>query len=137
MIEKILEIREVENSSYEGADSWFKGDGFLIKTDKQEIKILISNSQDCCEQWGYFCANDDFKDYIGAELNNIKFVDDCLNKKILDQKLEYGIDEGEIKFIILETSKGDLQFSVYNNHNGYYGHSACVISKQLKEEFVL
>ena len=36
-------------------------------------------------------------------------------------------------FVNVETDKGLLQFVAYNEHNGYYGHEACVISKHLNE----
>ena len=42
--------------------------------------------------------------------------------------------EGGVMFVNITTSKGVLQFVAYNEHNGYYGHSACVISKQLNHE---
>ncbi len=34
-------------------------------------------------------------------------------------------------FVNLETNVGLLQFVAYNSHNGYYGHDAVLVSKQL------
>lgn len=47
-----------------------------------------------------------------------------------DEKTDGGLYEGEAMFINFETSKGTLQFTLYNSHNGYYGHTAKVISKR-------
>jgi hypothetical protein len=34
----------------------------------------------------------------------------------------------------IDTDRGQLQFVAYNEHNGYYGHNAVVVSKQLTHE---
>ena len=47
------------------------------------------------------------------------------------------LDKEEVMFINIETSKGTLQFAVYNCHNGYYGHAVKVISEQLNVETYL
>ena len=33
-------------------------------------------------------------------------------------------------FVNINTSNGALQFAAYNEHNGYYGHEAVVISEK-------
>ncbi|MEL3959481.1 hypothetical protein NST17_20225 [Caldifermentibacillus hisashii] len=35
-------------------------------------------------------------------------------------------------FVDIITSNGTLQFVAYNEHNGYYGHEAKVISTQIE-----
>lgn len=132
-MEKILEINEVFSVAKPG-ETWNSFDGFQIKTDKQTILLLISNSQSCCEYWGYFISNDTFQDFIGSELKEITLTDNSLNTKKLP---EYGLDEGDCMFINIETSNGTLQFTAYNSHNGYYGHEAVVISTQLNHEVYL
>lgn len=37
-----------------------------------------------------------------------------------------GGDVDDAMFLNLSTSKGDLTFTCYNKHNGYYSHSATV-----------
>ena len=37
-------------------------------------------------------------------------------------------------FLVLQTSKGELDFAVYNCHNGYYGHE--VVVRVIKAEDV-
>lgn len=126
MKEKILEIREVMDVEDE-KERWSGYDGYEIMTDRQSIKILIGNGQCCCENWGYLSSEDDFKDFIGAELLKITETNTALITKDLP---EY-FDEGDIIFVNLETSNGTLQFAVYNVQNGYYGHSVKIISDSL------
>lgn len=118
--ETILKIEEIE----------FKGkSGFAITTNEQSIKLGIDNDQCCCEQWGYFMSQEDTSDFIGAKLTGLKITD-----TLLKQNTEFDVNniyEGGVMFVNVETSKGLLQFVAYNEHNGYYGHEACVISKQL------
>lgn len=128
MSEKILKIEE---RTFQGEEKWDTMEGYVIKTDKQDILIGICNRQSCCENWGYFSTNDDIKEFVGADLLDIKLTDTSLNTKIIEEKFEYGFDDGGIQFVDLNTSKGTLQFVVYNAHNGYYGHSIEIKSKQL------
>ena len=109
----------------------YKGmEGYKIVTDKQEILILINNSQQCCEEWGYEACSekgiletqDDLDDYIGAEILDIEIVDTekDIYKSLTDKVYRFYSSNAE--FVNIKTSKGKLQFAVYNAHNGYYGH---------------
>lgn len=118
MSEIILDIQEILDDK--------NNDGFYVITNKQTVSIKITNNQQCCESWGYFVTNDNPEYYIGAELYDIKIVDEILNKEKL-----VNIYDGSICFVDFETSKGILQITLYNEHNGYYSHYACVESKQL------
>jgi hypothetical protein len=113
--------------------------GFAITTTKQVIKLLIDDEQDCCETFGYFMSEDNLSAFISAELINIKITDTELKEGLMEKHniTESSLYEGGIMFVDLETSVGVLQFAAYNEHNGYYGHTAKVISKQLTEEMVL
>lgn len=129
-MEKIIRIEETNfKKSKDDWDDWDDFDGYAVITDKQTIKLGISNHQSCCENWGYFMSEDNLKDFENAELIEIQIVDNCLKPKKLDD-----IYEGKTMFVNLETTKGTLQFTAYNSHNGYYSHDAVVISKQLKTE---
>lgn len=128
-MEIIKSIEEVHNKKLKRTD-YSEYDGFLIITDKQNIFIGIENGQSCCESFGYLTSQDNFNEFIGSNLNEIKLVDTALNIKKVEDTIN-GLDEGEAIFVNLETDKGTLQFTVYNSHNGYYGHEAVVISKQL------
>lgn len=128
-MEKIRAITETKTSG-----SWAGMEGYKVITDKQEIELLIDSGQCCCENFGYFMSEDDFEGYIGADLLDIKITNKALKEEAmkeneLDPNSNYF--EGGVMFVNIETSKGTLQFVAYNEHNGYYGHEAKVISKQL------
>lgn len=128
MKEKILKI---EDSFFKDAQNdWPYFEGFQVITDKQTIKLGISNTQQCCENWGYFFTNDDIREFIGSEIFNIEIVDESLNN--IEFKNKAGdLYEGDVMFVNISTNKGILQFTAYNNHNGHYSHEATVISEQL------
>ena len=126
-MEKILRIDDIDFKTAE--NDWNSYEGFQIITDQQTIKIGISSGQCCCENFGCIVTNDDTSDFIGADLISVALVDTALNNKKIED-LEY-LDEVGAMFVNIETSKGLLQFVAYNSHNGYYGHEAVLISKQL------
>lgn len=128
MSEKILKIEEVEFDQ----KRYSSMEGFKVTTDKQEILVGISAYQSCCEHFGYFMTNDNIKEFIGADLITIRITDDLL--KVEDFDKEYS---GNVMFVNFETSQGTLQFVAYNDHNGYYGHEAVVVSEQLDHTEVL
>jgi hypothetical protein len=131
MSEKILAINEISDEKID----WDTCDGFAILTDRQTIKLLISNEQSCCEDWGYFMSEDNFDEYIGAEVIEISLTNTTLNTRKYEEHIgEYGLDGGDVMFVNIITSNGRLQFVAYNAHNGYYGHSAYVFSEQLTHE---
>ena len=125
MNEQITKIVEVD-----GSDA-----GYVVTTTDQVIELLIDNVGDCCESWGWFWSNDNPQDFIGAELIGVEVVDTALGVATLDKV--GSLDGGGVMFVNLKTSVGVLQFTAYNSHNGYYGHTATVSSKQLKFETCL
>jgi hypothetical protein len=121
-MEKILSIAE---SAVIGSDH--DKEGFVVTTDQQTIIIAIDAYQSCCESFGYLSSEDDFNEFIGANLLGIERVDAALRTHA---ELEY-LEDGGAMFINLRTDRGTLQFVVYNKHNGYYGHTGVVVSRQL------
>ena len=115
-------------------DELIEADGYKITTSKQEIYILILGEQQCCETYGSFCSNDEPDDFIGSELVNICTTNNALKTKVTSSKNLSSFDEGDCIFVNLETNKGVLQFAVYNEHNGYYGHDVRIQSNQLSYE---
>ena len=114
--------------------------GYAITTNEQVLKLMITDSQDCCENFGYFISEDDVNDFIGAELIDVKITDTELkegNLKKLELNVESESFEGGVMFVDIVTSEGTLQFVAYNEHNGSYGHEAVIISKQLNHEIRL
>lgn len=109
---KILDIKEV---SYKGMD------GFVIQTDAKAISILINTSQCCCENWGYLSTLDDLSDFNGASIDSVYMTDDRLEST--DLKLDdVCVSVESCYFVNISTNRGVMQFTVYNEHNGYYGH---------------
>lgn len=113
-------------------------DGYKIVTSEHEYTILIDNMQNCCENWGYIVSEDNFEDFIGKELISVELTDTALNKDNIENIAKYKedvdsiiksvrLDWGGIQFVDFKTTDGNvLQFAVYNEHNGYYGHSIIV-----------
>lgn len=140
-MEKILKIEEVENVDEKGqktADRWDSFDGYKIETNKQVILFLINNGQGCCEEWGYMTSEDDLESFIGSELVSIENVEE-FNGKIKKTFVNdfYNEEPSDSILINLNTSKGTLQFALYNDHNGYYGHSYYIRSVQFEDNGVL
>lgn len=106
----------------ESIDSDFEQDtmiGLCIKTNKGDIKLLIAADQSCCENFGnlFFDTPDPINNFIGSTLLEVKNID-VPNGSYLG----YGLDDGNETQLRITTSKGVLQYAIYNSHNGYYGH---------------
>ncbi len=115
--ETILKISEYDAHEYEG---------YEIQTTEQTILVVINNTAQCCEEWGYVSTIDDTEDFIGAELLNIIIVGENLSTR------EFTVDEKAMAmFVNFETNRGTFQLIMYNMSNGYYGHAAVVKSNQL------
>ena len=126
-------IRAITEATFKPkAESWAELDGFKIITNKQEIRMGIYNSQCCCESWGFFMSEDNLEEFIGATLLRVEQVDDCLVPKKLED-----FYEGGTMFVNFVTDRGVLQFTAYNSHNGYYGHTAVIESEQFTYDTVL
>ena len=126
IVESTFKLKEASCMSY---------DGFIISTNKQQILFGIYNEQCCCENWGYFMTNDSIKDFKGAELLSVELTGTDLTTKELS---EHGTsDYANLMFVTLKTNVGVLQFVAYNEHNGYYGHDAVIVSEQLTYSEIL
>jgi hypothetical protein len=120
-----MKIRSIEETSWNRKDSWYSSgyDGFVVTLeDDTQIKMGISNGQNCCEQWGYLISEDDLSEFVGAEYFSVEAVGEALEHVAVK-----GGYEGGIMFININTSAGVLQFVAYNDHNGYYSHQAVLI----------
>ena len=132
-MEKILNIREVENFTL--PDDYRGYDGYVIKTNVQEIIIGIDNYQSCCEDWGHLTSEDNFDDFIGAELLSVEVVDGEYKSEKITLSDYFSVDE--CIFVNVQTTEGTLQFVLYNSHNGYYGHKVVISSNQIKYDSYL
>lgn len=79
------------------------------------LKIYFDTYQQCCENFGYMFSHDltTLKNYIESNLEYVEFVD--------GEDLVAGTDSRTV-FINFVTSKGKFDLTIYNEHNGYYGH---------------
>jgi len=109
-------------------------DGFIIETEDETIKLLISNGYNCCEEWGYFLSEDDVNSFIGSVILSISLTDSGLVTKKLESLEEKLNEPLSVMFVTIETNSGTLQFTAYNSHNGYYAHEGCVISRELNHK---
>ena len=109
IIQSIKEDTIVDNSR-----GWRESyEGLIIETDKGSIKLVISDSQSCCEQWGalFFETPDDISQFIGAEISQIQDID-IKREEFIDNETQLRIT----------TDRGIIQYAIYNEHNGYYSH---------------
>jgi len=138
MSETITAIR-----SYEGGASYWREAGFQVETTEQVITLAIDDEPSCCESWGYFLTEDDTAKFIGAKLLGLEVTDTNRSTKTFENDFTASddtnvyIDDGDVLFVDIRTDRGVLQFVAYNAHNGYYGHTARVSSKQLQHEVTL
>lgn len=143
-MERILRIEEAHNFTPDVESPWDTHAGFRVVTDAQTITLSISNEQSCCESWGYFLSEDDPTKFEGAELRGVTLTDTNRTARKFnppddlpyDENAVY-LDEGDVMFADIETDRGVLQFVAYNGHNGYYGHTARLVSRQLTHEMDL
>lgn len=120
-----MKIKNIEDTSWSRNDGyWNSGyDGFIITLeDDTQVKMGISNGQNCCEHWGYIISEDSLSQFVGAEYHGVEVVNEKLETVDLND-----IYSGSCMFVNISTSEGILQFVAYNEHNGYYGHEAVVV----------
>ena len=129
MLGIIKGIKEIENIKLDRDNR--EHDGYLVETSKHNYKILIENDFQCCEEWGYFSTEDDYKEFIGSELIEVRLTDTTLNTKILEENIKHGLEDGDIQFVDFVTTGGVFQLAVYNSHNGYYGHDIIIIKDKI------
>jgi hypothetical protein len=91
-------------------------EGLKIVTDKEDIILVMDQYSQCCENFGadFLETSDDITKYIGAKLVSVEDTNDyVLNDSAYS-------NETQLKVV---TTKGVLQYAVYNEHNGWYSHS--------------
>lgn len=124
--ERILQIHEAE---FGGDDDGYGGyEGYIVTTNRRRIKLGISTGQSCCERTGYFSSIENPLEFVGQRLMSVEVVDTLLNKEQIEE-VSY-LDAGGVMFVNFNTDCDTLQFTVYNSHNGYYGHAAVVEVEQ-------
>lgn len=75
VITEIEVFYDESNSKYD----FIKYDGFRIKTTNGNVEIGIENNVNCCEYFGTMASNDNFSDFYGAEILEIKYTEKITN----------------------------------------------------------
>lgn len=123
-----MRIKSIEEDTFKFGEYYGEYDGLVITLENDEtLKIGISNYQSCCESWGYITSEDNYEEFIGAEYYGVEVVDEALSTKTV-----VDVYEGGVMFVNIKTSAGVLQVVAYNEHNGYYGHSAVVVQNEVE-----
>jgi hypothetical protein len=123
-------IKSIRKETFSQSD-WEAYDGYVIECENDIVKIGIDNNQSCCENWGYMSSNDEDLDYyVGADLLSVRVVDENLLKTKILEEGDIFSEGGGIMFVDVDTTRGVFQIAMYNDHDGYYGHDAVVITKE-------
>jgi hypothetical protein len=109
----IIQNIEIINNKYE----WL-GYVFTMSDSSKNITCKISNSQNCCEQYGIYTKNN-IDDYIGAEYYSIDVV----------KNIKHEMDYTMLVEVSINTSKGTILIKMYNEHNGFYPHDFFIQSE--------
>jgi hypothetical protein len=97
----------------------FEGVSILLD-DATTYHFGIYNKSSCCEDWGFLSTEDDLTKFVGSEFISL---DRVTTDELPRSEDDWYSDEGGTVFVNVETSLGQIQFTAYNHHNGYYGHS--------------
>lgn len=109
-----VKISKIEIDAFKSIDGTHFN-GLRILTDSNtELYFGIEDQQHCCEEYGYICTKDNIDDFIGAKILYITEVNSGLYPPD-------DVSASRTVFINIETLKGLLQFTAYND-NGLYGH---------------
>jgi hypothetical protein len=109
---------------------------------KQQILLLIADDAvggSCCENSGYLLSEDNIESFIGALFYSISVTNEKLETTVLDFLDDNEGHDRSVQtiFVNIDTSKGLLQFTAYNEHNGYYGHRVIIRSKDYVHEEII
>ena len=126
---KILKIEEDYNITL-GNPTYPTYNGIMIETEDEIIYFVIEHGQQCCENWGtYLYTPEKLENYIGADY--LGYTESTCEQIANFLKSEY-VSPDETCFLNIKTSNGDIDYAVYNSHNGYYSHD--VVLKNNKHE---
>lgn len=109
----IIDIREVLYDKYIIT---------LDGSDPVDFELYFDDHTQCCESAGFYIQpSDNLKDFIGATIEEISIYDD--DEADLGFEVRHSLYAESVTFV---TSKGDLTFTCYNDHNGYYAHDMSI-----------
>jgi hypothetical protein len=114
-------------------------DGVVIFTEKEQIRLLVSNTQSCCERWGFQINDkeksitDEVKTFLFEhEISQVNWNHTREKKKVSQE------NEGHYAcidiFIGQKPNATSILVDVYCNHNGYYRHDLLTVWHNHKDE---
>ena len=124
-IPKDAKIETIKEDSIVFNDRYYEG--LIINTNKGDIKLVIVDSQQCCENFGglFFDTPDDINSFKGATILSVE------NIEISVSDIPKNASETQLR---IATDKGIIQYAIYNEHNGYYNHGTIVQVFEFQEE---
>lgn len=131
MLKKIKSIETEANITIVDKNYQTPGIGVrIIYDDGSFTEFGIESGQDCCEVWDYLYSPDSSEQFIGATVHSIEEVNTW--PESIEKVDSY--DELGFQAIRVNTNKGQLDFVVYNDHNGYYSHATIFRNEGVAKE---
>jgi len=103
---------------------YWTGVEIRLKNDEGDLsKIIckISNVSQCCEEFGYYVEELDYKKIVGAKIKKVRINYD--HKRYDDNRHSH---LSNMVCITIETDKDNFRIILYNEHNGYYEHGISI-----------
>lgn len=104
----------------------FEYGGKINFVDQNDVYVGFDNQEYCCELFGWFFSRDlpDINEMQNHEwrpddLEDYIFVKDFMHEMKYPDKFDGG---GAVVFKLLNSKDEVLYLTLYNSHNGYYGH---------------
>lgn len=118
----------------------FERGGKINFVDDNNVFVGFDYGADCCEQFGWFLSENlptQIEDENGSEIDptGFQFDPDFFEENLLGESLDCG---GSATFKLKKPEGGAVFLTIYNAHNGYYGHGFEVaINGQVTRDGVL
>ena len=101
------------------------GYAFRMSDSSKNIICTINNDTQCCEVFGVHTASV-MDDFIGAEF---------LSMELGEEKNDHdnGRNVTTTVMVFIRTSRGKINLTFYNEHNGYYTHTVSIQSELIQK----
>jgi len=96
------------------------GYAFRMSDSSKNIICTIDNGTQCCEVFGVHTASV-MDDFIGAEFLSMELGEETRDYETMS------VD------VFISTSRGKINLTFYNEHNGYYTHTVSIQSELIKK----
>lgn len=103
----------------------FEGPGVWNFVDKNNVVVGYRNEKDCCEDFGYFFTREipkvrfhNLNEVTENELENYNFDPNFFQ----ENSFQDDSDSATAIFRLIDDKGNQVYLTLYNIHNGYYGH---------------